>query len=158
MKKEMYFAYGSNINMRQMKQRCPSAKFHSHAVLQGYQITFPLWSEKWGGGVAGIHMKKGKQVEGVVYEVSEGDLEELDKFEGVDKGHYCRKKVGAIVKTGQSLESWVYVPGSADKVQFPPSRKYLETILEGAKRHNFSKQYIGRLTKLLTKAISGIGG
>ncbi len=150
----MYFAYGSNINMRQMKQRCPSAEFYAKAILREYQLAFPLFSEKWGGGVAGICSKKGGHVEGVVYEMSEEDLKKLDKFEGVDKGLYHRIKVKVIIENGSSLETWTYSPNSDDKSSFPPSIKYIETICEGAKEHNLSKEHIKYLTCLLTKATS----
>jgi gamma-glutamylcyclotransferase (GGCT)/AIG2-like uncharacterized protein YtfP len=154
MKNEMYFAYGSNINMKQMKQRCPSAKLYSKAILQGYQIIFPIFSKKWGGGVAGICLKKGRQVEGVVYKMSKEDLKKLDRFEGVDKGYYYRKKVKVIIENGSILETWTYFPNIDYKSSFPPSKKYLKKIFEGAKEHGLSKKHLKYLRDLLTKSTS----
>ena len=36
--KYLYFAYGSNLNVEQMKRRCPNATEISSAVLDGYQV------------------------------------------------------------------------------------------------------------------------
>ena len=39
MKKFLYFAYGSNLNVGQMKQRCPDSAGVSTAVLNGWKLT-----------------------------------------------------------------------------------------------------------------------
>lgn len=149
---EIYFAYGSNINMKQMKQRCPSVQFRSKAVLPGYRLAFPLRSKRWGGGVAGILAEEGNRVEGVVYEISEKDMERLDKFEGVDKGRYYRGRVKVILEGGSSIEAWAFFTNSEDGSLFTPSKRYLETMLEGAKEHQLPAQYIKDLELLLSQS------
>ena len=34
---QLYFAYGSNINLEQMAWRCPGAEVFGPAVLEGYE-------------------------------------------------------------------------------------------------------------------------
>jgi len=37
-----YLAYGSNLNVQQMKDRCPSAKKVGHSFIHGYRLAFFL--------------------------------------------------------------------------------------------------------------------
>jgi gamma-glutamylcyclotransferase (GGCT)/AIG2-like uncharacterized protein YtfP len=149
---EKYFAYGSNISLKQMTHRCPSAKTYSKGVLKEYRIIFPIWSKRWGGGAAGIRPEQGRQVEGVVYELSEEDLKTLDKFEAVDKGLYYRKEIKVIVEDGSSLEAWVYITTSQDS-SYPPSKRYLDTIIEGAREHDLSEEFMEYLKSLIEDAV-----
>ncbi len=50
MKKEIYFAYGSNLNKIQMQKRCPDSELISECYLPGYELTFR--------GVADVIVKK----------------------------------------------------------------------------------------------------
>ena len=78
----LYFAYGSNLDEAQMKQRCPSAIRGPRAVLPGYALTFGGFSHRWGGAVASIVRAHGVQVEGLLYSIDALDLAALDRFEG----------------------------------------------------------------------------
>ena len=51
----LYFAYGSNINLRQMAVRCPDAKVVAPAVLENYELLFR--GNERAFGVATIHPK-----------------------------------------------------------------------------------------------------
>ncbi len=48
-----YFAYGSNLDLPQMKRRCPSSKLISKGTLSGHRLTFNRFSsgtslyERW---------------------------------------------------------------------------------------------------------------
>ena len=46
-----YFAYGSNLDLPQMKRRCPSSKLISKGSLSDYRLTFNRFSSGWDGGV-----------------------------------------------------------------------------------------------------------
>lgn len=147
---DLYFAYGSNINMKQMKERCPSATFFSKAIMRDYRLDFPRRSERWGGGVAGITKDESNFVEGVIYELTFEDLLKLDIFEGVKEKRYERKKASVELSDGRSIEVWVYFANMQDGWPFAPSRKYIETILEGAKEHHhLSERLIKHLQSYL---------
>lgn len=79
---QVYFAYGSNMNLEQMKKRCPSAQPIGIAVLADHQICFTHFSKKWDSAVADIKHCAGKQVWGILYLLSSEDLSNLDRFEG----------------------------------------------------------------------------
>lgn len=38
--KRYYLAYGSNLNVRQMKYRCPTAKIVGTAVIRDYELLY----------------------------------------------------------------------------------------------------------------------
>ena len=76
------FAYGSNMDCGQMKDRCPSVSFVCVAVLRDYRLCFPRKSKKRDCGVAGVERGEGCNVWGVVYEINEADVGNLDATEG----------------------------------------------------------------------------
>ena len=39
-KERLYIAYGSNLNLEQMKHRCPTAEVVGTSVLRGWQLRF----------------------------------------------------------------------------------------------------------------------
>jgi hypothetical protein len=40
MQKRYYIAYGSNLNIRQMRMRCPHARVIGTAVIKDYELLF----------------------------------------------------------------------------------------------------------------------
>ena len=75
----LYFAYGSNMHAAQMKERCSSAKFVCRGKLPSHRLAFTLRSCSRRCGVADILRDETKEVWGVVYELLENELENLDK-------------------------------------------------------------------------------
>ena len=82
----LYFAYGSNMHAGQMKERCPSAKFVCRAKLSSHRLAFTRLSVSRGCGVADILRDETNDVWGVVYELLESELENLDKDEDFSPG------------------------------------------------------------------------
>ena len=78
-----YFAYGSNLDVEQMKIRCPDSELVGESVLNGYKLAFTAESKMWGGGVADIVVNNGSEVWGVLYKISDNDLTNLDRYESV---------------------------------------------------------------------------
>ena len=77
-----HFAYGSNMDPAQMRQRCPGAETVGIGVLREYGLCFPRRSHTRGCGVASIEPATGQEVWGVVYRMTAADLASLDRFEG----------------------------------------------------------------------------
>lgn len=65
MEKPLYFAYGSNINLDQMRYRCPDATVYGQAVLDNYDLRFR------GSGVATVEPKEGACVYGLLWELTD---------------------------------------------------------------------------------------
>ena len=124
-----YFAYGSNLNKKQMKERCPAARPVSIVTLHHYKLAFSGWSRKWRGGVATIRPFRGERVLGAIYELSEEDLRRLDKSQGAPD-LYTRVNIGVNDDFGGLIEAVTYVrTGRADEAA--PSKEYLAVIQQG---------------------------
>jgi gamma-glutamylcyclotransferase len=124
-----YFAYASNLNKKQMKERCPQAKPVSAVTLHHYKLAFSGWSRKWRGGVATIQPFRGEKVPGAIYEVSEEDMRRLDRYQ--DCPASCsRIKVGVNNDFGELIEAVTYV-GTGRVEETRPSQEYLAVIQQG---------------------------
>lgn len=126
-----YFAYGSNLNKQQMKQRCPDAKSKFQAVLPNYKLIFTGWSRDWKGGTASIKPVRGEKVIGGVYDISEKDFRRLDRYEGYPTT-YNRINVLIINDNGTSANAITYIKRrQSDETK--PSPEYLAIIRQGYK-------------------------
>jgi len=124
-----YFAYASNLNKQQMRERCPAAKPAAIVTLHHYRLVFRGWSRKWRGGVATIQPFRGERVLGAIYEVFEEDMRRLDKYEDCPAS-YSRINVGVNDDFGELIEAVAYIRAKrADDAK--PSEEYLAVIQQG---------------------------
>ena len=126
-----YFAYGSNLNKKQMSERCPDSKLGSIATLPNYKLVFVGWSRQWRGGVASVKPFRGEKVLGVIYEVSDRDLRRLDGYEGYPTS-YGRINVIVFDEDGDSVEAATYVK-AGQLEETAPSKEYLSVMQQGLK-------------------------
>ena len=121
-----YFAYGSNLNQKQMKERCSDGKPLFTAVLPNYKLVFAGWSRQWRGGVASIKSLRGDRVRGAIYEVTESCLQRLDRYES----GYNRLKITVFGEDDEPIEAITYVKdGKLEDAA--PSKEYLAVIQQG---------------------------
>jgi len=64
-----YFAYGSNMNHKQMKLRCPGSKFKKKVYLAGYKFVYDGYSNTWNGPVGNIIKSKNSKVWGGLFKI-----------------------------------------------------------------------------------------
>ncbi|MFC2042386.1 gamma-glutamylcyclotransferase family protein [Chloroflexota bacterium] len=121
-----YFAYGSNLNKRQMQERCPDSKPMFTATLPNYKLVFSGWSRQWRGGIASIKPIRDEKVRGAIYEISEQCLRRLDRFEV----GYSRINVTVFGEDDEPIEAITYVK-TGQQEDSPPSKEYLEVIQQG---------------------------
>jgi len=157
----LYFAYGSNLNPDEMRQRCPSHRVVGMAALADHRLAFPRNSETWGGGTAGLEHAHGETVWGMVYELGDEDLASLDAFEGFKEpgsqhNLYDRELTTVDLRRPDDGSVPRRVRASAYFARpsnpSPPGRRYLETILAGARHHRLPEEYIERLAAIPTAA------
>jgi gamma-glutamylcyclotransferase (GGCT)/AIG2-like uncharacterized protein YtfP len=155
----LYFAYGSNLNPEQMLRRCPGHKVVGMAALRDHKLVFPLTSHDWGGGVAGLVPSHGPNVWGIVHELNEADLASLDRYEGYqgpDDQHNLYDRQGVFVDLTRPDDDSIprrirvlcYFARPSNPA--PPSRRYLDAILAGARHHHLPDEYITALSKTVT--------
>lgn len=77
-----YFAYGANMDPRNMAEASPGAQPVGQGVLQGYGLAFNVYSERWRGGAANLDLDPRARTWGVVWEVPDRDVPKLDTFLG----------------------------------------------------------------------------
>jgi gamma-glutamylcyclotransferase (GGCT)/AIG2-like uncharacterized protein YtfP len=137
------FAYGSNLNEKQMRARCPSAARVTRAVLPNHALVFVGYSARWGGAVASLQRKRGTRVPGLVYRVTELDLLRLDGFEGHPFA-YLRQRKGVVTPRGWRFRVHTYFqPESAVRL-LGPSLRYVETIWKAYARLGFDRALLMR--------------
>jgi gamma-glutamylcyclotransferase len=124
-----YFAYGSNLNKKQMRERCPDSKSLFRATLPNYKLIFTGWSRQWRGGVASIKPFRGEKVMGAIYEVSDTDLRKLDKHEGYPI-EYKRLPVRVFNEDGDAVEATTYIKARPAE-ETRPSPEYLAVLQQG---------------------------
>jgi len=148
-KKVRYFAYGSNMDPKQMKDRINEDFFsRKRGVLEGCRLVFNIYSQVRECGVANIVKDGSGMVEGVLYEITENGLKKLDDYEG-HPDQYVRK-VLKVECEGKKYRAQVYV-ANKDKTEdgLKPSKKYMEQLLKG--QDILSKEYVEILNKVETK-------
>jgi len=125
MGKRLYVAYGSNLNLEQMKYRCPTAKLHGIGVLNGYELQFKGAPY---GAFATIAPKEGASVPVAVWEIQPRDEQFLDRYEGYPS-HYFKQDV-PVHLGGKTVNAMVYVMDL--KMHFGmPSPHYYQTVRQG---------------------------
>ena len=124
----LYFAYGSNLNKRQMASRCPGAVPLGRFTLDDARLVFR--------GVADVAYEPGAKCLGGVWRITPACEVALDRYEGVARGLYRREIVE--IDNGESL--LYYVMRSTGI--FPPSWDYLESIREGYRDFKIPQRHL----------------
>jgi gamma-glutamylcyclotransferase (GGCT)/AIG2-like uncharacterized protein YtfP len=86
----LYFAYGSNMSSRRLKNRVESANVISTGILEKYKLKFHKISEDGSGKCDAFFTDNPTDnIYGVIYSINEKDLDKLDIFEA--RGHGYEK-------------------------------------------------------------------
>lgn len=135
-KGKLYFAYGSNMNIAQMKNRCPTAVSVAVGCVEGHKF---LINEI---GVASIDDSSEDQVLGVLWEISTEDENTLDRYEKVSSGMYTKESVTALVEN-KKITCLCYMATNND--DGPPRPDYLEKVIAGANDFSLPADWISFL-------------
>jgi cation transport regulator ChaC len=150
-KGKLYFAYGSNLNPKQMKQRCPNSTALGAATLQDHELVFVGHSRHWNGAVADIRPKSGSTVEGIVYRVNADDISILDQKEGMKYTRNLSKYNPFKVKmnhTGQELPVISYLRKERNEERKQPSQLYKRAIVNGAQGKDLDGNAVAKAPQL----------
>ena len=146
MNKKYYIAYGSNLNVNQMKKRCPSARIIGISNIQNYELLFK--GSKTGYYLT-IEPKVGESVPVAVWETTVEDEKALDCYEGFPVFYDKTEMILPVkeIQTGKvkNRKGYVYIMNK-NRPQGMPSSYYVNTCMEGY-------LYFGFDTKILKKAI-----
>lgn len=127
MSKILYLAYGLNLNLKQMMERCPTGKPVGQVDLKDYQL---LFRGGHGSSVATVEPFKGKKVPCMLWEITTAEELALDRYEGFP---LLYRKETVKVKFGKkTVEAMVYIMNEG-RHPGAPSCYYYSIILEGYK-------------------------
>ncbi|MGN0609845.1 MAG: gamma-glutamylcyclotransferase family protein [Oscillospiraceae bacterium] len=142
MEKRYYIAYGSNLNIEQMKVRCPNARVIGTAAIKDYQLLFK--GSKTGSYLT-IEPKAGASVPVAVWEVTKACEASLDRYEGYPAFYYKKDMILDIrgIKTGKVRRrtAFVYIMHEEREVGIP-SFYYVKTCINGYRSFGFDEKYI----------------
>jgi cation transport regulator ChaC len=153
---QFVFAYGSNMDIAQMRERCRDSKDRFDPVVakaEGWKLCFPRYSGDRKGGVGSIIRAPGEVVWGIVYKiVTSRDLKRLDTREGVFTNAYHRERLVVKTQEGKDLETWTYfaVPPDTPPRHYVPAKEYLALYIRGAEHFGIDAAYVERLRKIGT--------
>ena len=137
MSKRLYVAYGSNLNIAQMKYRCPTAKFYGVGKTQDYELQFKGYPRS---AFATIAPKDGASVPVAVWEIQPQDERSLDTYEGYPT-HYFKQDAPVQLDGGKEISAMVYIMNL--KMQFGmPSEHYYQTVYDGYKDCNLDTDFL----------------
>ena len=142
MEKRYYLAYGSNLNVSQMKNRCPSARIIGRSEIPGYRL---LFKGSRTGSYLTIEKQEGTAVPVGVWEVTPTDEAQLDIYEGYPTFYY-KKELQINVKgirTGRVRIRRAFVYIMHENRPFGlPSAYYVRTCLQGYASFKFDKSIL----------------
>ncbi len=137
MPKRYYIAYGSNLSTKQMFWRCPSARLVGTTRLTGWRLRF---RRSMTGFYATIERDDDSYVPAAVYEVSEADERQLDRYEGFphcyDKRELTVTVKGIVSGRNRHRRAFAYVLDT-DRHIGPPTLAYFMTCLGGYQYFGF---------------------
>ena len=131
----LYFAYGSNLNLFQMKRRCKDSVFLKKYDLKGYRLNF---RSKY--RAADIEKSKNSLVPGALFELSKSDEKKLDVYEDYP---ILYKK---LYFTYYNKNVMTYTMVNKTEFRYPTER-YLNVVKQGYKDCNLNISYLIKALK-----------
>ena len=126
----LYFAYGSNLNLFQMKRRCKDSVFIKKYELKGYRLNF---RSKY--RAADIEKSKNSLVPGALFEISKSDEKKLDVYEDYP---ILYKKL-YFTYYNKTVMTYIMV----NKTEFRyPTERYLNVVKRGYKDCKLDVKYL----------------
>ena len=126
----LYFAYGSNLNLFQMKRRCKDSVFLKKYELKGYRLNF---RSKY--RAADIEKKSKSIVQGALFEISKSDEKKLDVYEDFPvlyKKYY-------FFYYGKKVMTYTMVKKTPFRF---PTERYLNIVKQGYKDCDLDNKYL----------------
>ena len=158
MKKFTYFGYGSNMLTEWLQARCSSAQAIGIAVAAGHCLKFSKRS-KDNSGKATLNKvgEPGQKAYGVLFEINNGDLPDLDSVEGKGSGYNRFDNFSVTLLAdgkladGKQVQVKTYI-ASADVIDpdLKPYGWYQALVIQGALQHELPEAYIASLRQFVS--------
>lgn len=118
--KQLYIAYGSNMNIAQMSRRCPNSELIGTAELKGYELCFSNY--------ATIKPNEKQNTSVAIWSIDSRDWDKLDQYEGYPSLY--RKERLNVQVGGKEQSAIVYVMNGKCP-DLMPSQTYIDIVKQG---------------------------
>ena len=144
-----YFAYGSNLLSRRLRERTPSARTIGPAVLRGHELRWHKAATDGSGKCDAVPVDDADAcVHGVVYEIILKEKPRLDAAETLGTG-YAEKEIPVEMKDGR-LNAWTYYAIRTDPSAVPYDW-YKALVVSGAREQALPPGYVALLENVPAK-------
>ncbi len=136
----LYFAYGSNLLSRRLRERTPSARVLGCGMLPNHVLRWHMRSND-GSGKCDVRVAEPHTpslVHGVVYEIASAEKPLLDQAESLGVGY--RDEQVTVQLDGRSVQAWIYRALRID-VNAVPYDWYKAVVIGGAREHGLPDDY-----------------
>ncbi len=116
-----YIAYGSNMNVEQMRHRCPRAVVVGTSTVKDYELLFRGGKH---GAVATIEPREGESVPVVIWSITPTDERSLDIYEGYPRLY--EKENFVVELNGEEITAMAYIYKN-EEINF--KSPYLEEVV-----------------------------
>lgn len=134
----IYAAYGSNMDVWQMAQRCPGARIAGKGTVRGRRL---LFRGSGTGSYATIEPCGGAEVPVLLWEIGTGHEESLDRYEGYPT--FYRKETVAVETARGRVDAMAYVMDPSRPLG-APSPWYYEVLADAYELFGFDGRILER--------------
>lgn len=137
--KTYYAAYGSNLDLRQMKRRCPTARRLAVGFVEDWTMDFCHMD---GQAYATIRPARQERIPVLLWEIDEEAEKALDIYEAYPQLYY-KTKMPVQLADGACVSAMIYImnPGSRPGI---PSSRYLKSIYQGYVDNGLDPELLAR--------------
>jgi gamma-glutamylcyclotransferase (GGCT)/AIG2-like uncharacterized protein YtfP len=139
--KRYYLAYGSNLNIEEMKYRCPFAKPVGTSYIKDYRLIFKGTNKV---SYLTIEPCEGSIVPVGVYEITPMDEANLDFYEGTPT-LYSKHNI-KVPLYDEEIEAIVYIMNLSFTYNIP-SNSYLARCIQGYRNFSFNQEILNNALK-----------
>lgn len=150
-----YLAYGSNLNIDQMRIRCPQARIVGTAMVKDYRLMF---KGSKSGAYLTIEPSEGSGVPVAVWRVTPTDEQNLDCYEGFPTFYYKKEMIVSVRLSAfcnpatQKIKAFAYIMHE-DRAFGIPTQTYINVCAEGYSTFGFDKRILNEAIAYSKKGI-----
>ncbi len=153
-----YFAYGGNLLLRNIRSAAaaPGLRPLYAAYLKDAKMTFPVYDRKLKGGVASFSDAYLHKLWGAVFELDKKQMSalgtRLGEATGLAANPYEVVKVEVHTREGKAVKGvYAHRANAPTGSYYPPSKKYVDYIVRGAKDCGIPESFVSELSDMLSK-------
>jgi len=133
-----YLAYGANMSVDMMKDRCPDAKLVGTGKLENFRLMFKGNPPSSYGT---IEPWEGFSVPFVLWQISDADEKRLDRYEGYPRVY--QKHTVTVEVNGQTVDAMYYSKPETERVN-PACDHYVAVLWDAYEHFGFDMNILIR--------------